>query len=48
MNDITITKKVTNHGGSAVIVVPSDLRDVIRPGMLVQATIRVIDKEAAQ
>ena len=38
-----ITKKVAKHGSQAIIVIPSVLRDVIKPRMLVKVKIDVLD-----
>lgn len=39
----TITKKIAKHGKQAIIIVPSALKDRIKPKMLAKITIDVLD-----
>ena len=39
----TITKKIAKHGSQSVIVIPSVLRDKIKPQTLVKIQIEILD-----
>jgi hypothetical protein len=39
----TITKKIAKHGNQAIIVIPSVLKEEIKPQMLVKVTIDVLE-----
>lgn len=40
----TITKKIAKHGSQAIIVIPSVLKEVIKPRMLVKIKIDILDE----
>lgn len=42
-NKFTITKKIAKHGHQAIIIVPKMLQEQLKPGMLTQVTIEVIE-----
>lgn len=37
----TITKKIAKHGRQSVIIIPSVLQEMLRPGMLIELKIEV-------
>ncbi len=39
----TITKRIAKHGKQAVIIIPTLLKDKLKPGTLAEVTIEVID-----
>ncbi len=39
----TITKKIAKHGSQAIICIPEVLRDKLKPGLLVEIRIDVIE-----
>ena len=41
----TITKKIAKHGKQAIIIIPSVLKEVIKPRMLVKIKIDVLEEE---
>jgi len=41
----TITKKIAKHGNQAIIVIPSVLKNKIRPKMLVKVTIDILGEK---
>ena len=41
----TITKKIAKHGNQSIIVVPSILKNKIKPRMLVKVTIDILDSD---
>jgi predicted RNA binding protein YcfA (HicA-like mRNA interferase family) len=40
----TIIKKIAKHGQQAVIIVPTLLQDMLKPGTLAQITINIIEE----
>jgi len=42
-NKFTITKRIAKHGNQAVIIIPTLLQDKLKPGILAEITIEVID-----
>jgi len=44
-NSYIITKKIAKHGEQAIIVIPSVLREQLRPRMLVKIRIDVLEQE---
>ncbi len=42
-NTITITKKIAKHGTQSIIVIPKVLQELIRPNMLVELKIKVLE-----
>lgn len=43
---IIITKRIAKHGKQAVIVIPKDLENLLRPGMLTQLTIDLVHEDS--
>jgi len=43
-NVITITKKIAKHGAQAIIVIPKVLQELIKPDMLVELKIKVLEE----
>lgn len=41
----TITKKIAKHGVQSIIVIPSLLKEKIKPNMLVKVTIDILEGE---
>ena len=39
----TITKKIAKHGRQAVIIVPALLQERLKPGMLAEITIEILE-----
>lgn len=39
-----ITKKIAKHGNQAIIVIPRVLEEHLKPGMITQITIDILDK----
>jgi len=39
----TITKKIAKHGNQAIIVVPRLLEAQLKPGMIVEITIEILE-----
>ena len=44
----TITKKIAKHGKQAIIVIPSILKQEIKPQMLVRVTIDILEETKAK
>lgn len=42
--NFVITKRIAKHGGQAIIVIPSILKEKINAGMLVKVTIDILDE----
>ena len=42
-NSYTITKKIAKHGNQAIIVIPSVLKELLKPRMLVKIRIDVLE-----
>ncbi|MBS3128457.1 hypothetical protein J4410_04900 [Candidatus Woesearchaeota archaeon] len=42
MTKIIITKKIAKHGNQAVLIIPKDVEDLLKPQTLVQATLEII------
>jgi hypothetical protein len=40
----TITKKIAKHGSQAIIVVPKILERQLKPGIVVQITIEILEE----
>ncbi|MBS3176207.1 hypothetical protein J4457_03150 [Candidatus Woesearchaeota archaeon] len=40
-----ITKKIAKHGSQAVLIIPKDLEQHLKPQTLVQVTINVVGEE---
>ena len=40
-----ITKKIAKHGKQAIIVIPSILQDKLKPGIIAQLTIDVLEEQ---
>jgi hypothetical protein len=43
MNEIIITKQISKQGIQSVLIIPSVLRDKLKPKTLVEARIKVIE-----
>ena len=41
----TITKKIAKHGKQAVIIIPTLLQEMLKPGTLAEIRIEVIEKD---
>ena len=41
----TITKKIAKHGNQAIICIPKLLEGMLKPGMLAEIKIEIIEKE---
>jgi hypothetical protein len=41
---VIITKRIAKHGRQSVIVIPKDLENLLKPGLLTQLTIDLIDE----
>jgi antitoxin component of MazEF toxin-antitoxin module len=41
----TITKKIAKHGSQAIIVVPRILEEQLKPGIIAQITIEILNNE---
>lgn len=41
---VIITKRIAKHGRDTIIVVPKSLSGLIKPGMLTQLTIEILDE----
>jgi hypothetical protein len=39
-----ITKRIAKHGGNATLIIPSDLKLLLKPGTLVQATLQIVEE----
>lgn len=39
----TITKKIAKHGSQAIICIPEILKDKLKPGMLAEISIEIIE-----
>jgi len=44
MKEIIITKQISKQGVQSVLIIPSFLRDKLRPKTLVEVKIRIIDE----
>ena len=44
MKQFIITKRIAKHGNQAVIVIPRLLEDKLKPGVVAQLTINVIEE----
>jgi hypothetical protein len=44
MNEFTLTKQISKQGPQAVIIIPSFLREKLRPKMLVEIKIKILDE----
>jgi len=42
MKSFTITKKVAKHGKQAIIVVPKLIQDDLKPGTIVEVSMKII------
>lgn len=42
---IVITKRIAKHGRQAIIVIPKDLENFLKPGVLTQLTIDIVEEE---
>jgi hypothetical protein len=42
ISQYTITKKIAKQGKQAVLVIPSLLKDVLKPGTLVKVTLDIL------
>ncbi len=42
-NQFTITKKIAKHGNQAIICIPEILKDKLKPDLLVEITIDIIE-----
>ena len=40
-----ITKKIAKHGNQAIIVIPKILENILKPGVLTQLTIELLEGE---
>ena len=40
----TLTKKIAKHGTQSIIVIPKVLRELIKPDMLVELKIKVLEE----
>lgn len=43
MKQYTITKKIAKHGNQSIICIPEVLRDKLKPGMLAEISIEIIE-----
>jgi len=43
LKQFTITKKIAKHGNQAIICIPEILRDKLKPGMLAEIRIEIIE-----
>jgi len=43
MKEITITKQIAKHGKQSVIIIPSFLRETLKPKTIVRAVISILD-----
>jgi len=43
ISQFTITKKIVKHGKQAIIVIPKMLEEHLRPGVVVELNIEVLD-----
>jgi hypothetical protein len=41
---ITLTKKIAKHGTQSIIVIPKVLQDLIKPNMLVELKIKILEE----
>jgi hypothetical protein len=48
MKDIIITKQIAKHGKQSVIIIPSFLRDKLKPKTIVRATISIVEDEEGE
>ena len=44
MNEYTITKQISKQGAHSIIIIPSFLKEKIRPKMLVELKIKILDE----
>ena len=44
MKEIIITKQISKQGVQSVLIIPSFLRDKLRPKTLVEVKIRILDE----
>ena len=44
MSKFTITKRIAKHGNQAVIVIPKILQSRLKPGVICQLTIDVLEE----
>ncbi|MCX6748244.1 MAG: hypothetical protein NT076_01425 [Candidatus Pacearchaeota archaeon] len=42
----TITKKIAKHGNQTIIIVPKMLENQLKPGMLVELAIEILDENS--
>ena len=43
MNEFTLTKQISKQGPQTVIIIPSFLREKLKPKMLVEIKIKILD-----
>ncbi len=43
MKEIIITKQIAKHGKQSVLIIPSFLRDKLKPKTVVRATISILE-----
>ncbi len=41
---LVITKRIAKHGRQSIIVIPKDLENFLKPGVLTQLTIDILDE----
>jgi len=44
-NKFIITKKISKHGKQAVIIIPTLLQDKLKPGILAEISINIIEEQ---
>ena len=44
MQQITITKRVAKSGKNAIVVIPKDLKNMIKPGSLVKIDFTILEE----
>ncbi|MFA6073158.1 MAG: hypothetical protein WC758_03530 [Candidatus Woesearchaeota archaeon] len=44
MDEFTLTKQISKQGPQAVIIIPSFLREKLKPKMLVEIKIKILDE----
>lgn len=44
MKQVVLTKKIAKHGNQSVIILPSFLRDKLKPQTIVQVTIDILQE----
>lgn len=44
MDEVTITKKLSKQGTQTVLIIPSFLADELKPHMIVEAKIKILER----